>query len=260
MDIVIIGTGNTAAVLGRKLKKAGHRIVQVAGRRMASAKFLADEWEADATDTWPSISTGADLYLIAVADGAIATVAAALPLAGQTIVHTAASVSVHVLRDKTANYGVLYPLQSLKKEAVQLPAIPFLIDASNDKTKSLLRALAQSIGTEVAEADDVTRVKTHLAAVVVNNFTNHLYSLAEQYCHGEGLSFSLLLPLIAETVSRMGDLSPSRLQTGPAVRGDVATVEKHLALLDQHPPLQALYRQLSESIRQASLRQDGAGC
>ena len=42
--------------------------------------------------------------------------------------------------------------------------------------------------------------------------------------------------------------SPARMQTGPAMRGDVDTVRRHLNLLEKHPEWQEIYRELSENI------------
>ena len=88
-------------------------------------------------------------------------------------------------------------------------------------------------------------------AVMVNNFTNHLYALIEKYCKDEGLDFYLLLPLIQETAARLEDASPSKTQTGPAIRGDDATIEKHLDLLNKYPQLKKIYELFTESISQS---------
>ena len=197
MDIVLIGTGNTATVLGRKLKLAGHSIVQVFGRNSSEASTLAYELDTESTNYWNVVNRQADLYILAVSDIAIEEVFRELRLSDKTIVHTAASVSKDVLKEGTDHYGVLYPLQSLKKDAAYLPEIPIVIDASDEKTFHLLDFLAHSISDRVVEADDETRVKLHLAAVMVNNFTNHLFTLIEKYCRDEDLDFYLLLPLIS---------------------------------------------------------------
>jgi predicted short-subunit dehydrogenase-like oxidoreductase (DUF2520 family) len=83
---------------------------------------------------------------------------------------------------------------------------------------------------------------------MVNNFTNHLYALVENYCKNESLDFYLLLPLIRETAARLETMSPGKSQTGPATRGDHSTIEKHLALLNNHPQLKKIYELFSESI------------
>jgi predicted short-subunit dehydrogenase-like oxidoreductase (DUF2520 family) len=88
-----------------------------------------------------------------------------------------------------------------------------------------------------------------VAAVVVSNFVNHLYSLAEDYCRKEGLDFKQLLPLIEETASRLKDTLPNEAQTGPAIRHDSETIQKHLELLKTHPQLKNIYVLLTESIQ-----------
>ena len=251
MNIVLIGTGNTATVLGRKLKKGGHNIVQVFGRDSTAASDLAYELDTESTNYWNVVNRNADLYILAVSDIAIEEVFQELHLTDKMVVHTAASVSLDVLKGKTEHYGVLYPLQSLKKEVDHLPDIPILIDASDKRTLHLLDVLAHTVSDRVYVAGDEMRLKMHLAAVMVNNFTNHLYALVEKYCRDEGLDFYLLLPLIKETASRLEDITPSRTQTGPAVRNDTATIEKHLVLLEKFPQLKRLYEQFTDSIMQS---------
>lgn len=248
MNIVIIGTGNTATVLGRKLVAAGHRIVQVFGRDSNAASRLAYELNTESTSYWNVVNRQADLYLLAVSDIAIAEIRRELNLPDRTVVHTAASVPKNILKGAAAHYGVLYPLQSLKKETLSLPEIPVIIDASDPDTLALLDGLAHSISDTVVEADDEQRAKLHLAAVFCNNFTNHLYALAADYCAREGLDFRLLLPLIRETAARVATMPPQQSQTGPALRNDRSTIDRHLALLRDHPALQRIYTLMTESI------------
>ncbi len=251
MDIVIIGSGNVAAVLGRKFKAAGHTILQIYSRNAAAASELAYEWDTESTNYKITINKNADVYIIAVSDDAIDDVTADLKLPGKIVVHTAASVPKEVLKNVTTHYGVFYPLQSLRKEMKSLPDTPIFYDGSDELTKRKLESLAKSILREkVTEAGDEARLKLHIAAVVVSNFTNHLYALAETFCRKEGLDFRQLLPLIEETALRIKDVSPTEAQTGPAARHDKETIQKHLELLKDHPQLKNIYLLLSESIQQ----------
>lgn len=251
MDIVIIGSGNVAAVLGRKFKAAGHTILQIYSRNASAASELAYEWDTESTNYISLINKNADVYLVTVNDDAIATVAKELLLPGKIVAHTAASVPKEILKTVTAHYGVFYPLQSLRKEMSYSPDVPVFFDGSDELTKKKLELLAHSIAKEkVTEAGDDARLKLHVAAVVVSNFTNHMYVMAEEYCRKEGLDFRQLLPLIEETASRIKDISPRQAQTGPAIRHDSETIHKHLELLKQHPQLKNLYILLTESIQQ----------
>jgi predicted short-subunit dehydrogenase-like oxidoreductase (DUF2520 family) len=248
MDIVLIGTGNTASVLGRKLKEAGHHIVQVYGRNSMAASLLAYELATESTNYWNVVTKEADIYILAVSDIAIGEIVRELHFPGKIIVHTAASVSKFILEKTSDHYGVFYPLQSLKKEIPLLPDTPIIIDASDSSTLEQLEILAMSITDQVVVADDDKRKKVHLAAVFCNNFVNHLYALAERYCKKEGIDFRLLLPLILETAGRVEFVSPSISQTGPAIRNDQSTMEEHLKMLESYPEMKKLYALLSQSI------------
>jgi predicted short-subunit dehydrogenase-like oxidoreductase (DUF2520 family) len=250
MDIVIIGSGNVAAVLGRKFKAAGHEIVQVFSRNASSASSLAYEWDTESANYITLLNKNADIYIVAVPDDAIAEVVSDMHLPGKVVAHTAASVPKEVLKNVSDHYGVFYPLQSLRKEMMVLPDVPIFIDGSDEKAKSSLQSLAHSIADEkVLLAGDDDRLRLHVAAVVVSNFTNHLYTLAEDYCKKEGLHFKQLLPLIEETALRIRNVSPRQAQTGPAIRHDKETIQKHLELLKDHPQLKNIYVLMTESIQ-----------
>lgn len=250
MEIVIIGTGNTATTLGRKLKAAGHKIVQVYGRNASAASALAYELGTESTAYWSVVNRAADLYILAVSDIAIEEVIHALQLPDKTVVHTAAAVSKNVLQAISPHYGVLYPLQSLKRNVTELPAMPLIVDASDAQTLEQLETVAASISETVIHAGDEERLKLHLAAVFCNNFVNHLFVLMQEYCAAEGLDFNLLKPLIAETANRIETVDPGAAQTGPAIRHDQATINKHLQLLQNHPRLNAFYNLFTQSIQQ----------
>ena len=249
MNIVLIGTGNTASVLGRKLKAAGHVIAQIYGRDAAAASELAYILDSESTNYWSVVTREADIYLLAVSDIAIEELVQELNLPAKTVVHTAASVPKGVLASASTHYGVFYPLQSLIKTAAVLPDIPVIIDASDEATLQLLETLGESISTQVVDAGDEERAKLHLAAVFCNNFVNHLYTLMEQYCKDEQLDFQLLLPLIKETSARVQNVAPSGAQTGPAARNDEATIQRHLQLLASHPRLKDFYLLFTKSIQ-----------
>ncbi|MGN7786749.1 Rossmann-like and DUF2520 domain-containing protein [Niabella sp. 22666] len=256
MNIVIIGSGNVAAVLGRKFVAAGHHIVQILSRNASAASELAYEWNTESANYSSLINKDADVYIIAVADDAIGDVANDLRLPGKVVAHTAAAVKMDVLKEVTDNYGVFYPLQSLRKEQEQIPEIPIYIEGVNEQTKNVLNKLARSVYKEASfSADFDKRTKLHIGAVLVNNFSNHIFSLAETYCKKEGIEFAELLPLIDNTFYRLHDAAPSSLQTGPAARGDMETINKHRALLDKHPQLLKLYEFLTESILGQPLKQ-----
>ena len=79
------------------------------------------------------------------------------------------------------------------------------------------------------------------------------FDLSDAKLRRAGLDFGVLKPLIAETAAKACDArSPRDVQTGPAVRNDTVTQERHLALLDGDPTLQEIYTQISKNIWQTS--------
>ena len=248
MQIVIIGTGNTATVLGRKLKAAGHDIVQVYGRTPAPAAALAAELGAHSCSDWNAITQQASLYIVAIADRALTGNDIHLRLQDQLVVHTAGAVTKEVLQPVSSSYGVLYPYQSMRKEITHLPEIPFLVDGSSGPVTETLVTLAKTMSHQVSIAGDATRTQYHLCAVMANNFSNYLYTLTEDYCKKNGLNFSNLLPLIDETAGRLHQASPRTVQTGPGFRKDSSTIAQHLHLLQDDPALKKMYELITNEI------------
>ena len=71
MDIVIIGSGNVAAVLGSKFKAAWHKILQVVGRNASAASALAYQLDTESANYMTLLNKNADVYIIAVSYDAI---------------------------------------------------------------------------------------------------------------------------------------------------------------------------------------------
>jgi len=249
LRVVIIGTGNVATILGKRFLAADHEIVQVCGRNPLHAEELADLLSATFTTDLKQPDLSADLYVLAVSDTAVASIAGELQLNNKLIVHTAGAVSKDVLSVCSKNYGILYPLQSLRSELNELPDIPFIVDGNTEDDLALITEFANSISNQVQQAGDEQRLKLHVAAVMVSNFTNHLYALAKAYCLQEHVDFNMLLPLISAVAERLYEYEPAAVQTGPAVRNDEATIQKHLALLQQHPALKTMYILFTENIK-----------
>ena len=250
MDIVLIGSGNTATVLGRKSLAAGHRIVQIYSRNVHHANQLSTRLGTSSTSYISSIEKRTDLIIVAIKDEAVSEFLKDLGEVKCLITHTAGAIPMSEARGLNNKlYGVLYPLQSLRKEMEIVPPISMMVDGNNQESKKLIREFAGSIAEIVIEADDETRLKYHLAATVVNNFTNHLFILAESFCKKENISFAVLQPLMEETILRLRNNSPRSFQTGPAIRDDKITLEKHRQLLVTYPALLEFYEMFTKDIQ-----------
>ncbi|MGX5817480.1 Rossmann-like and DUF2520 domain-containing protein [Chitinophaga lutea] len=250
MDIVIIGAGNVAHCFGHFMKLHGHQVSQVISRNPDHARELANLLGAGHTTDLLDIHMEADIYLLAVGDTVLEELNDQLRLGRRIVIHTAGAVPMSAISRISSNIGVMYPLQSIRKEVKNYPAIPLLLEAGNDEVQRRLYALAQSISSVISWMSSAERLQMHLAAVFCNNFTNHLIALSKFYCEQEGRDFNLLEPLIRETFQRLDKFPPEAVQTGPAVRHDEKTMSLHTSILDKYPSMQQIYPLLSESIYQ----------
>ena len=80
------------------------------------------------------------------------------------------------------------------------------------------------------------------------NFTNHLYQIGNKICLENNIPFHILQPLIEETAQKIKSLSPKEAQTGPAVRNDTKTIEKHIDFLKDENQKE-IYKILTKSIQ-----------
>ena len=249
--IVIIGSGNVAQHLITAFENAANQgseieLVQVFSRKVASVSHLLDR--ARITDDLQSLAV-ADLYIIAVSDGAIAEIAAQLPFKNRLVVHTSGSVALTVLDDDNRK-GVFYPLQSFtKNKAVDFRTIPICLESENATDYQLLDRVAKSISDKIFAINSEQRKALHVAAVFVNNFTNNLYQIGQEICQNNQVPFEILTPLITETAQKILLLSPLEAQTGPAKRNDTATIAAHEAFLTNENHLK-IYQTLTQSIQE----------
>ncbi len=235
IKVTIIGTGNVSF----HLKKAFLSIPEV---------HLIDVVPGRSDFMNILSKNDSDVFIIAVSDDAITKVARHFRDSDKLVAHTSGSVSINDLPSNIRK-GIFYPLQTFSKEReVDFKTIPICVEAKDSKDLNLLKTLAQSISEKVYEISSEQRKALHLAAVFVNNFTNHLYQIGNEICQDNALSFDLLRPLILETASKIEALEPNGAQTGPAKRNDTNTIIRQLELL-QNKNQKEIYKILTQSIQ-----------
>jgi Uncharacterized conserved protein len=260
MKIAIIGAGRIAWHLGKRLRGKGLPVSQVVSRTAQHAEALAEHLRCEWADSPADILPDADWVIMAVRDDAIESVAQAFsPHVSKALVtHTSGGTAGSVLAPYFKRYGVFYPLQSFSMEHTPVwSKIPFCVDAQSDEDVLLLKKIAKTIGNLVYRVNDEQRAKLHVAAVFANNFANRCFAIAEKVLDENGLPFELLHPLMEETLAKALQDSPARMQTGPAMRGDVETVRRHLELLANHRYWQRIYREMSLNINPDLMRDEG---
>ncbi len=251
MKIGLIGLGNAGSQLARVLHRKHLGLQAIFSRDAQKVEKEGKRMRIFYTNELAKLPVDLDLYILAVPDGAITEVAAQLAgvIEGGSVVHVSGSQPSTVLAPYFESYGVFYPLQTMSKgRRVQFRDVPILIEAKEERLRQRLLDLGRAISDHVYFVDDEKRAWLHIAAVMVNNFTNHLYVLAEKLTKSQDLPFDLLRPLILETAQKVQKIDPKKAQTGPAARGDQETIRRHLKKLENYPDLLKVYQVLSESL------------
>lgn len=250
--VVVIGGGNVAESISLALHQRGINLIQICARNSSQAERIAQMVGCNFCDDFSAVAE-ADIYIISVSDNALESVSSELNIGNSIVVHTAGSCNMTLL-SKHKNYGVFYPLQTFTQgRSVDFREIPIFIEANQDNTLKSIRELAQQLSNSVYDADSAYRTKLHIAAVFACNFTNHMYALADTYLRSENISFELLKPLIQETTNKLLESdNPTSNQTGPAVRNDLNTMERHRLILKSNESLINIYNKLSNSIWEIS--------
>lgn len=247
IGVVILGSGNVAFHLA-KAWQANQRVsLEAVWVRNPDKQAVFENYTykvfADLQDL-----PKADVYLIAVSDSAIAEVSRLLIVDDALVVHTSGATDINNLQHHKST-GVFYPIQSFSRKGVlRYNDIPVLIETSQEQDREKLITLAEAFSGKFYWANSKERLHYHLAATIVNNFSNHFFALANKHLHTLGLDFKRLTPLIAETARKIDFIPPQDAQTGPAIRQDQNTIDKHLQALSDSQ-LRQLYLTLTASIQ-----------
>ena len=197
------------------------------------------------------LRTDADIYIFAISDDALFDIALDLKLKDKICFHTSGTVPMDVLSPITKNYGVIYiPQTFVKHIAMDYSCLPFCVEASNGITLDILKTMAASVSTTVYTLNGEQRRYLHLASVFANNFGNCINAMAQQIMEEHNLPFEIIHPLIRETAKKIQYGNLWNLQTGPAKRGDVKTLDKHRYLLADNPKFLEIYNLLTKIIEE----------
>lgn len=246
----MIGSGNLASHLAPALENAGHFVSEVYSRNPTSAKSLCSMlYNATSVSSLDFSHSKSAIFIIAVNDDAIEEVAAqiALPPNG-TLIHTSGTKSISILCG-FEHFGSLYPLQTFtKRKKVSWEEIPILTEGSDEETAKHILALGKSISAKAFQASEEKRKLVHLSAVFSANFANHLLYMSKSILDENDIDFTILKPLLTETLKKAFEIDPIKAQTGPAVRKDISTIRDHLKILDNKEDFKKIYKDITENI------------
>ena len=250
--ICIIGSGNVAHFMGKKLLHSQHQVVQIISPNIEHARKLAEVLNCDYADIITNINPIVDVVILAINDDAIKKIAPNDLLKTKIVIHTAGSVSLEDIQHLSPRTACIWPVYSISKN--NLPSsdkIPLAVNFSINEIKAPLMNLAQSMSSNVFLLNDEQKMIAHVSAVFANNFSNHLFAIAEKLLDKQHIPFDILMPLIKNTVEKLNTHSPADNQTGPAIRKDEKTIQKHVNLLTDSDKI--IYEMLTKSIQELAL-------
>jgi predicted short-subunit dehydrogenase-like oxidoreductase (DUF2520 family) len=252
LSVTFIGSGNLAWHLAPALDNAGYTVKEVYSRNPKHAASLVGRlYQAEIKATLDFSTSSSDVFIIAVNDDAIQNIVREIILPEEAIlVHTSGSQPLSILGyAATPNLGVFYPLQTFSKsKKVNFQDIPVFVECEMEESEKLLVKMAKAISSKVKKIDSHDRQALHIAAVFASNFTNHMLTISKEVLSSSKLDFDVLKPLIVETINKSLTIGPEVSQTGPAQRGDLEILDRHIEFLKQDETLAELYRLISQHI------------
>lgn len=242
----IIGSGNVASWFAYILHHNGFKIVEIFSRKKDCS--LANRYGATPIHRIVDLSPKSDIYIFSLKDDTYLEILSQFPFHIPLAVHTSGSLSMHIFNPYAQSYGVLYPYQTISKNLdFQTLEVPLCVEGDNVETKELLLSLAQKLSKKVEYVEEKERQALHLAAVFASNFSNALYGIAYDILDQANLDWSLMMPLLEQTLKKTAQMSPIQAQTGPAKRGDSNIMQFHLEQI-QDEKWKAIYNLLSQYI------------
>jgi predicted short-subunit dehydrogenase-like oxidoreductase (DUF2520 family) len=247
----IIGTGNMAQFLAKTLIAKGYIIEGIWGRNKEKTNTLA---LVNHCSSYPNLDNIPDrenhFCFLALSDTALPDIVLSLNFIKTTLIHTAGASSILILKGAAKNTAVFWPIYSIvSQKGINIDNMPIAIEANSIEAEKAILDFAKNLSTKAFVAHESKRQQLHLAAVFANNFSNHLVGIAQDICAKEGIDFEYLHPLIQQTFERLKTENAKSIQTGPAIRNDKMTIQKHLQLLKDKPEWTLIYESLSTSIR-----------
>jgi len=252
MNVSFIGSGNLAWHLAPALDNTDYPVKEVYSLHLHHAETLVKRlYHASVQSTLDFSSSPSRVFIVAVSDDAIEDVMQEIILPDDAILlHTSGSRPLNVLSyAATPRVGVFYPLQTFtKNRKVEFSEIPIFIESEEKETEDVLMAMGKAISRKVFKISSGDRQALHVAAVFASNFTNHMIKISRDILTAHKLDFEWIKPLIAEAINKSLSLGPEGAQTGPAKRGDLEILDKHLDFLKHDDAVAEIYRLVSQHI------------
>lgn len=265
----IVGAGRVGTTLGLLAKRLGIEVDATWNRSAAAARRASERiqpqhtYHAELGQVASRIVANADVVWLTVVDAEIARAAQTLApvlVDDQIVLHTAGSLGSQILRDAAIPGPVasLHPLQAITDPPKALDLLSKCAWTMEGDAVALgfVRALMGAIGVVPVELDSAQKTLYHASAVTSANLLVALmdaaFAMAEQAGMTRAQARQLMLPLARSCVDNLAAQKTSEALSGPAARGDQATIERHIEALQKldDPELAKIYKILTARAKQ----------
>jgi len=212
MKISIVGAGRAGTSFSTALAASGHDVQLV----------HHDELH---------LISAPDVILLTVPDDFIDVIALQIPQnENQIVAHVAGSRTLSVLGEhpRVASIHPLMALPSGDLGAARLYGATYCVAGDEG-----IREIATALNGRIITLSDEQRTLYHATAVVAANHLVALMGHVKELAEAAGLSLEDFLPLAEQSLRDVKEVGPQDALTGPASRGDMATIDAHLAALPE---------------------------
>ncbi len=234
----LVGAGRVGTAVAELLRRAGHRPVAVASRSPESSARGAGILGTTVVDI--DALPRADVVLLGMADSAIAAMAERIAPQlgdGTIVIHFAGSLGIEPLEavlSTGAQRVALHPVQAcpdIDTAIARIPGSGWGVACDEGLADWCVELTEKDLGGHPYWVPDARRPVWHAAAVVVSNGIAGLLAIGEELLESIGIGDPgrALGPLAAGTLANaLEGGGGGQTLTGPAVRGERATIVRHL--------------------------------
>ncbi len=246
MRLGILGGGRAAWAFGSAWLRIGWPITGVWLRPVSTSRL--PELLGAPRRSIAELAAESELLLIAVSDRAIAEIAAKIPETESIIFHASG------VQRSLRNGFSLHPLKSLRPvgEPSDLTGSLLVFEGQHRKTAKLI---AVAIGARFAEVTPEQKALYHAGAVFGSNYVAAVLDIAASIMQRVGIEEAKtdLVALALSAIENWQQHADAGRFTGPAIRGDIETLERHIAALSDDPQVQQAYKLLADRIAGSNL-------
>lgn len=252
MKAAFIGNGRICRAFSAYIEARGAAITGRFGRREVYSDETRGEVDARALS---DLAAASDLIFITTPDDTIHEIAAILAatgadLSGKLAVHMSGSLEsreMAALQGRCAGLYSLHPMTSITGDPLDFSRVHLTLEGSGtDAAEAAMRAFLQAMDLHCTRISGAHKLLYHAASCLSANYTVTLVDIAQKIYRDigfdEATAQALLLPLMRQVIENIAEKGSAKALTGPISRGDVGTLQKHLAALAAYGQYEDVYR------------------